>query len=338
MGQHMLKLPYLTRKRAKGRDYFYYRRDGRWMPLPSPTDPNFSSDYDRIHTSFSLTSEAARPGTFRWLVETFKASPGFLDKKSRTQKDYRRHLDNICEVWGELQISHITRQGVMEYRDTLAHSPKQANYAATVIRLLFFFAIDRGLAKENPARNPKRLKEGPGHKPWPDEAVAKFREANADDKMMLLALDMGLYTGIRGGDLCRMTVSDHQDGHIKLIQSKTGEPVWIPVHPVLHERLSEIQDRLMLIATKTGRPFNEHHFRHRWRAAVLKAGLNGLTFHGLRTTAGMALAEAGCTDAEIQAILGQRTQVMAAHYRRHANKKKLAESGMRKLQRSRPEA
>jgi len=151
VGRHLLDLPYLTPKRAKGRDYFYYRRDGRWYRLPAPTDPKFMDEYDRIHTSFRLTSEATRQGTFGWLVETYKGSPEFREKASRTQEDYRKILDRLCEVWKDLQISQVTRPGVKQYRDTLAHSPKQANYAVAVIRLLYYFAMDRGLAKENPA-------------------------------------------------------------------------------------------------------------------------------------------------------------------------------------------
>lgn len=336
MGRHLLDLLYLTRKRAKGRDYFYYRRDGKWYRLPAPTDPTFASEYERVHTSFRLTAEPARTSTFGWLVERYKSSPEFRDKSPRTQKDYRQIADKICVAWRDVLITQVSRAGIMTYRNTLAHSPRQANYAVQVIRLLFSFAIDNGFAKTNPALRPKKLKEGPGHQPWPDDAVAKFREANKDNEMMLTALDVGLCTGLREGDLCRMTVSDSSNGQVKVIQAKTSEPVWVPAHPTLRERLDNIQGRLLVIVTKTGRQFTESHFRHLWRAATLRAGLDGLTFHGLRTTAGTYLAEAGCTDAEIQSVLGHRTPTQAAHYRRYANKKKLAQSAITKLERSRP--
>lgn len=336
MGTHLLDLPYLTPKRAKGRDYFYYRRSGRWYRLPAPSDPKFIDEYERIHTSFGLTSEPARQGTFGWLVERYKASPEFRDKAPRTQSDYRKILDKLCELWKDLALPQITRNGIMTYRDTLAHSPRQANYVVQVIRLLFSFAINTGIAKENPALRPRKLKEGKGFQPWSDDAVGKFRAANADQEMMLIALEIGLCTGVRGGDLCRMPVTDYRDGFIKTVQSKTGEPIWVPAHPTLRDRLDKIQGRLLMIATPTGRQFKESSFSHAWHEAVVRAGLNGLTFHGLRTTAGTYLAEAGCTDAEIQAVLGQRTPAMAAHYRRYANKKKLAESAITKLRQSRP--
>ncbi len=53
------------------------------------------------------------------------------------------------------------------------------------------------------------------------------------------------------------------------------EDVWVPTHPTLRERLDKIQGRLLLIVTKTGRQYTESHFRHVWRAATLRAGLNG---------------------------------------------------------------
>ena len=53
-----------------------------------------------------------------------------------------------------------------------------------------------------------------------------------------------------------------------------------------------------------------------------------LTTHGLRKNAGIALAEAGCTVPEIQAILGHRTPQMALYYANEANKRTLSGRGM----------
>ena len=63
-------------------------------------------------------------------------------------------------------------------------------------------------------------------------------------------------------------------------------------------------------------------------------GAGHLTTHGLRKNAGVALAEAGATVPEIQAVLGHRTPHMALHYAREANKRTLAASGVRKRERA----
>ena len=44
-----------------------------------------------------------------------------------------------------------------------------------------------------------------------------------------------------------------------------------------------------------------------------KLGITGHSIHGLRKNAGKALAEAGCGEREITAILGHKTFQMAAH-------------------------
>ena len=55
----------------------------------------------------------------------------------------------------------------------------------------------------------------------------------------------------------------------------------------------------------------------------------GFVFHGLRKSAAMKLAEAGCTDAEIAAITGQTRQIVK-YYTKGVDQKRLAMSAMRK--------
>ena len=59
-------------------------------------------------------------------------------------------------------------------------------------------------------------------------------------------------------------------------------------------------------------------FRSSWRKACAAAGISGLTFHDLRGTAVTRLAVAGCTEAEIAAIIGHSLRdvgaILDAHY------------------------
>jgi len=61
-------------------------------------------------------------------------------------------------------------------------------------------------------------------------------------------------------------------------------------------------------------------------AAIREAGL---VFHGLRKSAAVKLAEAGCTDAEIAAITGQ-TRQMVEHYTKGVDQRRLTVEAMRK--------
>ena len=58
----------------------------------------------------------------------------------------------------------------------------------------------------------------------------------------------------------------------------------------------------------------------------------GVVFHGLRKTAAVILAEAGCTTEQIKAVTGHRTDSMAAYYARQANQKILAKAAMEKVE------
>ena len=54
---------------------------------------------------------------------------------------------------------------------------------------------------------------------------------------------------------------------------------------------------------------------------------------GLRHTAGRRLAEAGCSDREVAAILGHRTTAMTLRYTQRADQKRLAKAAVTKLER-----
>ena len=67
----------------------------------------------------------------------------------------------------------------------------------------------------------------------------------------------------------------------------------------------------------------EKHFSA-WRATLGEAA-KPFSMHGLRKLAIVQLAEAGCSDAEIQAVTNQ-SPAMVAFYRQKANRKKLSKS------------
>ncbi len=67
----------------------------------------------------------------------------------------------------------------------------------------------------------------------------------------------------------------------------------------------------------------EKQFR-KWRETLGDAALP-YSMHGLRKLAIIQLAEAGCSDAEIQAVTGQ-TAAMVAFYRQMASRLKLSKS------------
>ncbi len=151
--------------------------------------------------------------------------------------------------------------------------------------------------------------------------------------MMCLALELALYTGQRQGDVLAMTWHDYDGEQIKVVQSKTGTKLLIPVHSALKEAL-DTQERVspIILTTKTGRPFTGSNFRSHFVKTTKAAGLYGLTFHGLRYTAATRLADAGCTLKEIASVTGHKSFAMIEKYTRGADQKRLAGAAILRLE------
>jgi hypothetical protein len=342
MGRVMLERPYLEHTRAKGRDYYYYRRNGRRVSLPAPTDPTFGMKYDGVHARFEAAArkgEPAKPiakGSFAALVAEFKQSPDFRQKARSTRRDYAWHLTKMEAMWGDLGAFDVSRRAIFAYRKLIADDghARQANYAVSVARLLYNFAEDAefpGMPKhfKNPARRPKRLKEGKGFIAWPLPVMERYCETFKDDPTRMLAFLLGLMAGQPRGDAIARNRTHWNGTDLVAARTKTGEPIWVLAMPPLKAAIdSVLAGRFMFLQTDGGRPFTERSFSRWFREGLDLAGIGKeFHYHGLRVTAAEILSEF-CDDATLQAIFGWKTAAMAQHYRRNASKKKAAHRGM----------
>jgi len=106
----------------------------------------------------------------------------------------------------------------------------------------------------------------------------------------------------------------------------------IPIHPDLAAVLARIpREHLFIVTRNDGRPCKSDGFKSIFHSAKKRLGPGGLQFNGLRHTAGKLLAEAGCTDREIMAILGHQTASTVTRYTRSVEQKRQAEAAFVKL-------
>ena len=111
---------------------------------------------------------------------------------------------------------------------------------------------------------------------------------------------LGRYTGQRSGDVLKMARSAYNAGLIAVKPSKTerhvddNEQLLIPAHACIRAYLADLpKDALLFVVDEAGRALDETIISKDFRWAPDTAGLAHLHFHGLRHTAGAALAEAG---------------------------------------------
>lgn len=317
----MPKIKYVNAyKDRHGRMRYWYRRDGRRIPIKGVFGSTAWWDaYKEIHEGFEKKhTPRSVDGTFLSAVQEYVESPRFQATKPKTQGNYRRALKPLVEAFGHVQLNKITRGGLVQLRDNIAKaSPRRAIEAMKVVYLVFEAACDCDMIDRNPAKKiakPVGYKAEP-HRPWTqDELDLFFRQARPVWRRAVTVL---LYTGLRRDDAINLTRDHIRNGMIYMTEEetgdatrKTGAEVIIPIHPRLKAELAEPMaitsvNRLLITGTR-GRPIRGDVLTNSIRKEGKRIGLDDPPpLHGLRKNAVRRLVELGIPLEDIHAITGQ---------------------------------
>lgn len=281
--------------------------------------------------------------TFAVVLDLFEGSVEFGKLAPRTQADYLKHLKAIRAKFGNMPLSGFTekhaskaRGKFKEWRDGLfKRSPRQSDYAWSILARVCSVAKDRGKIDVNPCeRGGRNYKADRTDALWTEEMEATFYEKAPAH--LHLAMRLAIWTGQRQGDLLKLTWGQYDGSHIRLRQGKTGRRMSIPVGAPLKAALDAHRRRgALMLLTRDGEPWTEDGFRVSWRKACKAAGVSGVTFHDLRGSAVTRLARAGCSVPEIATFTGHSLadvqEILDAHYL--SRDPELAASAVRKLER-----
>lgn len=320
-----VSLPYIMT--SGGRTYF--RRGGALIRLPDPDHPDFLAAYDEARRGKPMP--AGR--TMKALILSYRRSDRWRALSDRTKSDYQKVLDYLMEKAGHVPIASIRREHVIDAMEANAHRARFANYVVQVMSVLFERAIDMGWSKENPAKGVRKLRLGAGWDPWPLSALRAY-ESKADGYARLI-YEMCIGTGQRISDVLEMRWADMEGGGITLRQNKTGAELWIPLTPRLRAVLDATPRLgLTIIAQTNSKPLSYRQASIRVQKAREASGTLGYVIHGWRGNAASELYEAGCSDAEVQAITGHKSVEMARKYGRGARQRRLAKGALDRLESS----
>lgn len=274
-------------------------------------------------------------GDLNEIITRYRASSDFRATAPKTRQEYDRYLDVIRGRFGLLTREQLqdpsTRGEFKEWRDSLAETPRAADFAWSVLVRVLSFAKDRGMLSVNIAERGGRLyRAARKARIWSDEDIAAFQAVAPPH--MRLALLLALWTGQRKGDLLRLTWRDYDGRSIKLKQSKTGARVMIPVDPLVAD-LNAARSTGAILKNSRGQAWTSDGFDTSWRKICASAGITALTFHDLRGTAVTRMALAGCTVPEIAAVTGHSLRDVEAMLDLHylGGRAELASSAMRKM-------
>lgn len=336
--------------------YLYYRAGKDLIRLHEKEgSPEFLLEIEGIKRRIS---EGEKPitepqGSWGWLVKKYQDSPEYQELSEKTKVGYQRYI-GVLSALSKVPLLRFSRKEVIAIRDKFYTKAKEksgsgirsAEYLVSVIGLIWEWGRQRSLvpAGDNPAHGVPKLKKqkkdrvSSREKAWSDAEVERALALSSGG--IRLAIALAVYTGQRQGDILSFTWDDIREGWLTVKQSKTGQSLFVPLHPDLVTLLQAAEDfKGSIVKNSHGKPYTPDGFQTVYGRFASKLKQDGLlrkdrTFHGLRHTAATRLADAGADDRTIMAITGHKQTSMVSVYTAGADQKKRAEDGMNRLLKS----
>jgi integrase len=334
----LTKIPGIKQTTVNGRVYYYHRATGKRIAV-APQSPAFVIEVARLNAEAGLGEVKYKvrrrqqhgSGTWGALAVAYVDSPEYARLAERTKQDYDRILAYLASL-NEMPLIQLNSAACLKIRDKAFQQKKRrfANYVIHMLSVVLGWGKPRGFVTENAALGLEKIKASSTHvqqnRAWSDdECCVVLTQAKGGTR---IAIALGMFAGMRGGDVVRVGWSAYNGQEIEWRQGKTGDAVWLPAARELRIILDAAPRVATTIVTgASNRPWTEGTLRKEFRtliASLEKSGqvAKGLTFHGLRSTAATNLANLGADVRAIQAMLGHRSAVMALHYSRDASKRR----------------
>lgn len=300
------------------------------------TDTCHYPNAPEFHAAYAEAIKLPKPASYMTsaMVDDFLSSPHVLTKGERTQADYRKWALRFAEAFKDDPAAIFeepeSRAEVNEWRKQWAHSPKQYDYAGTVVtRILNWAWKDAGKIRQHHCAGfTKIYKVDRSEIVWTQAQRAAV--CAIAPEWICRILTVACETGLRVGDLIRLSWSHIEETpkgrRIRVRTNKRKRTATIPVTPEMGAILDATpRDRLLILTNASGGPLTAHRASEGLRQWRDKAGLTPealgyeLRLQDARGTAATRLLNGGLSLAEIAAHMGWSVRHAAAiieHYAR----------------------
>jgi integrase len=269
-----------------------------------------------------------------------------IEAGEKTVIRYGVVVDQFLEYLGTKaasDLSHLTQKEISGFRSDVAKraSANTVNVALKILRAALNQAVKDGFVERNEAKRVDLLKAGrSSRRPFTLDELKRILHV-ADDEWRGMILT-GLYTGLRLGDIARLTWTnvDLQNGVMNLASQKTDRAIDIPIaRPLLQhfEKLTVNDNPNQPLFPRAYQRYETSYFNgdlsKEFYRILVSAGLakqrpergSGrgrhvrhkvaeLSFHCLRHTATSLLKNAGVSDVIARDIIGHESAVVSQRY------------------------
>lgn len=329
-------LPHLHVERTRHGKLVWYVRVGKGPRVRLRATwgtPEFDAEYHAAIGGKPLTGRRrAIAGTFEWAVSLYRESSVWVELSLATRRQRENILRRLLATAGTQPLSAITRAKIVEGRDRRRETPAAARHFVETLRGFFAWAVEASLVAHDPTQGIRlSRRSGDGFPVWTEEEIAAFEKRWQVGTRERVAFDVLLYTGLRRGDAAALGRQHVRDGVARIKTQKTGEHVAIPIAPELEATLAAgPTGDLAFIATVAGAPMKKEAFGNFFRDACRAAGISK-SAHGLRKAAATRAANAGFSEAQLEARFGWRGGRMASLYTKTMDRERLSISAQVKV-------
>jgi integrase len=321
---------------AKGRIYYYAWRGGpRLRGVPGSQE--FMASYNEAIEN----RRTPETGRFRSLVTLYKSSADYKALADSTKRNWAPWLDGIGEYFGDLRIAQFDRPEkirpiIRRWRNQWTDKPRAADYGMQVLSRVLSYAVDPlGKIAGNPCEGVKQLYTvNRSDIIWTEADILHLKQTCSAD--IAYAVDLASHTGLRLGDLLRLSWSHVGDDAITITTGKSRHrrEAIIPLYDDLRSVLSSIPKRSTTILTNNRRrPWKPNGFGTAFNRAKIGAGINdrNLHFHDLRGTAVTRFYVVGLSERIIAEIMAWEEKHVAKIIRRYVSRTAATRATIKRL-------
>lgn len=324
---------------------------GRRIRIPvGPDDPAFSEHYCAARVGQTPDQPKPRPPVARLsadeLVRDYldwveaQVAGGMMSAMTLKQRRSLmarslETLDHTGERIGALHMD-LPSEAFVLIRDGWGARTAQADNALKAFSAAYKWAIERGRAQVNPLAGVRRvhIPKG-GATPWSATDLKAFLKQHGPGSPARRWLFLALFTACRIGDVILLG-RQHEVKHDDQVwldwqPGKKGSAfVSIPMAPqLLNELRSATIEGPTYLLTTYGKPYKTpESFRRMVQAWTTQAGMEGRSQHGVRKAMGELLAESGCSQHQIMAVMAHTKPNTSAIYTQNADRRRLAALAM----------
>jgi integrase len=302
--------PHLTRETTRHGRAVWYVRMGHGKRRRIRADygsAEFWQEYrDALDGKPTRSLKGPATGTLAWLIARYVESAEWKAKGAASRRKIHGVMRAVEKAAGHEPAKSIDRRSILAGRDRRRDNPGAANNFLAAMRVLFVWAADREYVLTDPTTGIKFLppERDTGFHAWTEEELARFEVRWPVGTRERLAFDLLLYTGLRRGDVVKLGRQHVRRDEFTIATEKTGRVVTAPILPVLARTITKSSTGdLTFLVTERGLGFTKGAFGNWFRAACRAAGVPGVA-HGLRKAGARRAAEAGASEAQLNALFG----------------------------------